>query len=168
MNIFVTSYDPIKSARYLDDQRVVKMITESVQMLCTAVSFISSETHGLYKPTHVGHPCNVWVRERQENFKWTYEHALALQEEWQRRWGHDRQHRAIEMFNDARGWKHFKALKRGSTPFVNCAANASLGISFKHVEDVRKAYRLYLKARWKLQQENHPPKRLAICSVRFS
>jgi hypothetical protein len=34
------------------------------------------------------------------------------------------------------------------TPFPNCAANAALGISFKHVEDVHQAYRMYINARW--------------------
>jgi hypothetical protein len=35
------------------------------------------------------------------------------------------------------------------TPFPNCAANADLGISFKHIPDVHEAYRLYICERWK-------------------
>ena len=34
------------------------------------------------------------------------------------------------------------------TDFVNCAANESLGISYKHVDCVYTAYKLYLNERW--------------------
>lgn len=34
------------------------------------------------------------------------------------------------------------------TSFANCAAHTGLGISYKHIEDVHKAYRIYARKRW--------------------
>lgn len=39
MNIFVTDKDPKISAKNLDDKRVINMIRESAQMLCTALDY---------------------------------------------------------------------------------------------------------------------------------
>lgn len=35
------------------------------------------------------------------------------------------------------------------TKHPNCAANQGQGLSFKHIDDVHMAYRLYLNERWK-------------------
>jgi hypothetical protein len=35
------------------------------------------------------------------------------------------------------------------TPFANCAANADLGLSFKHISNTHQAYRMYINERWK-------------------
>jgi hypothetical protein len=55
MNIFVLDTGINKSAKYHCDQYVVKMILNSVQIMCTALSKKGFRTP--YKSTHVKHPC---------------------------------------------------------------------------------------------------------------
>ena len=78
MNIFALSKCPRKAAQYLIDKHVVKMILESVQMLCTAFVLVAppealaelEKKVKLYKPCHKNHPCTIWARERKVNFVW--------------------------------------------------------------------------------------------------
>jgi hypothetical protein len=80
MNIFVTSRNPIKAARYLDDKRVVKMCLESAQILSNIVG-------GPYKPTHLRHPVVLWVWEHERHQDWLWSHFQALCEEYTWRFG---------------------------------------------------------------------------------
>lgn len=66
MNIFVLDTDTKKCARYHCDQHVVKMILESVQILCTALNKKDISTP--YKSTHQKHPCVLWVEYSYDNF----------------------------------------------------------------------------------------------------
>jgi hypothetical protein len=77
MNIFLVSNSPDECAQALDDLRLNKMILETGQMLCTAYRHYAkqygwpAEFPGIYKETHKNHPCNVWLRENINNYKWT-------------------------------------------------------------------------------------------------
>lgn len=146
MNIFVTDNCPVKSARYLDDKRVIKMISESCQMLATALHH-----HGIkdvpIKSTHVNHPANVWARSTQQNYKWLLRHAIALMHEKRRRYPENKHHQYEQHINYFReNAKHLPNFVQ--TPFVNCAANQELNIDYKHISDVNLAYQLYLNDRW--------------------
>lgn len=143
MNIFATSKCPVESAKFLDDKRVVKMCLETAQILATAINEHGGEA--TYKSTHRNHPAVVWARATLQNYLWTFAHYIALCEEYYSRF--DKVHKCEsyknEFFNGAR------CIPLGElTPFVNCAANKSKGVSYKHVEDVHEAYRLYLADRW--------------------
>lgn len=86
MNIFYIHTNPVVSATAMSDKHVVKMILESAQLLSTAHHMLDSEVkHLLYKPTHVNHPSNKWVRESAKHYKWLYEHFVALCEEYTKR-----------------------------------------------------------------------------------
>ena len=110
MNIFYVDSCPIKSAQYLVDKHVVKMILESAQLLSTAhrvldgIEYIGYSQSGrkakrwklndfrddiLYQATHIHHPSNVWVRESSDNYKWLWEHLVALCEEYSFRYDKD-------------------------------------------------------------------------------
>lgn len=151
MNIFVTSYCPVESAQYLDDKRVIKMTTESAQMLSTAVRSYGVDQPDLYKMTHVNHPCSVWARISRANYRWLLSHFKALCNEYTKRYG--KTHKSERLY---------PVLSRCSvyiddgllTEFANCAANKTLQLSFKHLE-VTEAYREYLKVRW--QHDKRPP-----------
>jgi hypothetical protein len=94
MNIFCLDTDPIIAAEQHCDKHVVKQIVEDFQMLGSAVI-----RHGA-KPTEMpltqkgtplkggyhNHPCTIWVGENRSNFEWTCFHALALAEEYTRRY----------------------------------------------------------------------------------
>lgn len=90
MNIFVLDTNPKLAAKYHCDQHVVKMILESAQMLSTVIG------HG-YKPTHVNHPCTVWLRQSQSNCQWLIELACHLNNEYKSRFGHRVNHKSWDV-----------------------------------------------------------------------
>lgn len=100
MNIFVLHEDPKIAAQQQCDKHVVKMVLESAQLLCTAVNLTGGEAK--YKVTHKNHPCSVWARSTKGNFNWLKVHALALCEEYTRRY--NKRHKSqdvIEAVSDA-------------------------------------------------------------------
>jgi hypothetical protein len=149
MNIFFTHKDPEICAKYLDDKRVVKMILESAQMLCTAANELSGYHLAPYKSTHKNHPSNVWARTSLENFMWLHKHATALSTEYTHRYG--KVHKSLgvltELLELLPQFQH-KFPERGLTQFVNCARNKSLGLDYTNEADIHHAYRMYLNDRW--------------------
>lgn len=108
MNIFVLSECPVESAKMQCDKHVVKMPTESGQMLSTAHRLLDGEelqiiTKGgrrgkywklpddreevLYKAVHPKHPSTLWSMESDENYRWHWEHFRALCKEYTQRYG---------------------------------------------------------------------------------
>ncbi|MCP3700806.1 MAG: hypothetical protein GY920_20255 [Aliivibrio sp.] len=143
MNIFVTSKCPTKAAKFLDDKRVVKMVLESAQMLSTAITEHGGKAP--YKPTHKNHPCNVWARKTRANYLWLLNHFIALANEYTSRY--QKIHKSFNLLPQLlHGAEHIPNGKL--TPFANCAAHAELGLSYKHIKDIEKAYQLYLNDRW--------------------
>ena len=87
MNIFAISgceqtgtIDWEQSARELDNYRVVKMILESCQMLCTTLNHQGFETP--YRNAHFNHPSTKWVRESSANFLNLVKHTEAMLAEY--------------------------------------------------------------------------------------
>lgn len=87
MNIFVLSDNPTIAAQMQCDKHVVKMVLESAQMLSTAHHLCGEPTEIMYRATHKNHPCSVWARQSQANYKWLYEHFMALCKEYTHRFG---------------------------------------------------------------------------------
>lgn len=79
MNIFVLARSPAQSAKFHCDQHLVKMILESVQMLCTVNHKL--KVSAPYKTAHPHHPCTVWAGESLANYLWLRELAFELEEE---------------------------------------------------------------------------------------
>ena len=113
MNIFVLDRNPVIAAQMQCDKHVVKMILESFQMLSTAHRVLDGEVVNqsrkywllndrredvLYKPSHVNHPCNQWVRESSDNYRWLYNHAIALSKEYTYRYG--KNHKSYEKLSN--------------------------------------------------------------------
>lgn len=84
MNIFATSDCPVKSARFLDDKRVVKMALESAQLLSTAMTLTGGT--GPYRVTHQNHPCSLWARSSRVRYLWLLDHFVALCDEYEARY----------------------------------------------------------------------------------
>lgn len=110
MNIFVLDYNPELCAEYHCDKHVVKMILESVQMICTNHTIFGLKTKDYedipYKATHQMHPCTQWARASKQNYLWLCEFVEALHNEWQYRFGElkynlegEREHKAFTVFN---------------------------------------------------------------------
>ena len=151
MNLFAFDPDPWVSALWLDDVRKNKMILESAQMLSTAVRMLSpSPRQDVYRPTHVSHPACRWVRESKYNFFWTLDWMTAL---YKQRGRDHASAKLIPIFDQFVVDGRFPV--ENLTPFANCAANQSVGVSFKHMEDTHEAYKHYICARW--EHDQRPP-----------
>lgn len=148
MNIFVTSPCPELSAQYLDNKRVVKMCVESAQILSTALYHQGVWRVGMYKPTHHRHPCVLWAASDDRNYSWLYRHWCHLMVEYARRY--QKVHSSSRLLSLLCTKTHTRPLPDF---FVNCAANLSKGISYKHMDDVFLAYQCYLNDRWDTDKE---------------
>lgn len=104
MNIFILDTNIEKCARYHCDQHVVKMILESVQMLCTALNKKGFDTP--YKSTHIKHPCVLWVEESYENFLWLQRLAVALNDEYRYRYEKEQNHKSIVVLDDIASYQY--------------------------------------------------------------
>lgn len=93
MNIFILDDDIKLCAQYHCDQHVVKMILESVQLLCTALNKKGFETP--YKSTHAKHPCVLWVEESYDNFLWLTELVRELNTEYKFRYDKSVDHKSM-------------------------------------------------------------------------
>jgi hypothetical protein len=61
------------------------MISESTQLLSTAHHVLNpryASKHPLFRPTHENHPCNVWLRESDANYRWLYRLLEGYLEEY--------------------------------------------------------------------------------------
>lgn len=99
MNIFYLDHNPTICAQFHVDKHVVKMVTETAQLLSTAHRvldgrctpgrkdyILKDEKNNIYKATHVNHPCAIWVRQNDENYNWLYELFLSLLAEYTHRY----------------------------------------------------------------------------------
>jgi hypothetical protein len=135
MNIFVLDKDIEKCAQYHCDQHVVKMILESVQMLCTALNKKGFTTP--YKSTHLKHPCVFWVEESFENFLWLKNLAFALNTEYQFRYEKDSDHKSISVIHEISNYDYEN---RGLTEFAQAMPD-----QYKVPGDAVKAYRQFYR-----------------------
>lgn len=141
MNIFATNECPVKAAQEHCSVHVVKMILELAQLLSTAHFVLDGEQYG-YKPTHVNHPCAVWVRACRGNYAWAHEHFKALCDEYTFRTG--KVHKSAELVEWLAVLPIYISI--GSrTPFAMAmpAQYQRLGI-----QDQTKAYQAYLNAKF--------------------
>ena len=88
MNIFFLHFDPEICAQMHVDKHVVKMILESVQLLCSAHHICpSGKDLKLMKLTHKNHPSAIWVRESLSNYNWLVDLTKELCNEYTYRYG---------------------------------------------------------------------------------
>jgi hypothetical protein len=104
MNLFILSLDPARTAEYMMDKHIAKIILEAVQMLCTTHRLLAATSAGaaaavdpcVYKIAHKNHPVTIWCRAAQANFIWTLDLIDAMHAEWKYRYGHpaNKQHKS--------------------------------------------------------------------------
>ena len=95
MNIFVLDLNPVKAARAMDCVRVPKMVTESAQMMASALRRHGATDDQMpltksgtpYKGGYHHHPCTVWAGDSMGNYQWLANHAIALCIEYKLRFG---------------------------------------------------------------------------------
>jgi len=93
MNIFYLHKDPYKAAELQYNKHVVKMILESAQMLCTAHHHYEIFTEVPYKKAHYNHPSTIWCRQNKNQYRWLYNHMIALGQEYTARY--NKEHMSI-------------------------------------------------------------------------
>ena len=96
MNIFVLDKDIGQCAAYMADKHVVKMLTETAQMLSSAYYFTGQQDMAPYRLSHANHPCCVWARKSEDNWRWLHAFGLALYDEYRHRYN-GRIHKAGEV-----------------------------------------------------------------------
>lgn len=152
VNIFAVNECPVKSARDLCDQHIVKMPLESAQMVCTNLALLGLKHQ--YKPCFQNHPCTIWARQSSENLSWLLSHGLALCYTYTIRFG--KMHKCQSVLQSASKTLHNAFLEglvsfptKGLTKFAQAMPD-----QFK-CEDSVTAYRNYYKgaklafARWR-------------------
>lgn len=82
MNIFILDDDIKKSAEFLMDKHVVKMVLEHCQLLCSPYE----NGEAPYKRTHYNHPCAIWLRESQQNYEWLMLYTEEMFKEYTKRY----------------------------------------------------------------------------------
>jgi len=113
MNIFILSDDQKLAAQYHCDKHIVKMPTESGQMLSTALYIHGID--GYWKPCHVKHPCTIWAAQNKANFSWLVNFGYELCTEYTNRYG--KEHGAYKAIKYAS--EHIDKLPDGElTPFA--------------------------------------------------
>lgn len=170
MQIFCPSSDPAQSAAWLDDARIIKMVTETAQLLSAAARFLlpgslegtCDELMGvqLYKRPPSGRELWMWAALTDGNWDWLSCHGHALVGELDRRGLCKgklvKPRELLEMFYTPAAKQYVFAHGQGlrhQQPggFVNRTTNQMHGLDFRHVADVHEAYRQYLDARWALE-----------------
>lgn len=138
MNIFATSIHARKSARALDNKRLVKMCLESAQLLSTAM-VVRNAPRAPYKATHRNHPCSIWCRTNAANYLWLISHFTSLCDEYHYRYG--KIHKCKQYLNDFYSGYMYMPHSLDMTPFPNCTI-------FKEEKNTFKAYKKYLLWKW--------------------
>lgn len=163
MNIFVLDVDPVEAALRLYDKHIVKMATESAQILSTVVrvklgtkgdirerrtgelirgyayclSFEKPDQCGIYLATHINHKCVKWAGTSFANFSWLLMHGEAICNIYGNWRG--RVHGAQEALNDCRRMLPLLPFEtEGLTPFV-----LAMPDSLRIIGDPVEAYRTY-------------------------
>ncbi len=100
MNIFAiegegNQIDWVKSAKSLDNYRVVKMILESTQMICTTINIQHDKQITPYKNAHVNHPSTIWTRTSSANFNCLLKHTESMLEEYTERFGKEHKCKSV-------------------------------------------------------------------------
>jgi hypothetical protein len=160
VNIFAVDENPFAAAKDLPDKLVVKMPTESIQMLTPwlynkhGVKIEKPDTDGQFElleenKRHYGvkgfahHPCSKWLYQTDENVLWLIEHAFGLCEEYWSRYG-GKQHGSLYALNKIREFVYRSAnfgklYSKGHSPFVQAMPD-----QYKDPTDPVSAYRNYL------------------------
>lgn len=104
MNIFALDPNPSICAEYHVDKHIVKMPTETSQMLSFAYYHPDLWQYEIpaflmkFSKIHDQHPCSLWIRNSLENFFWTCELGIELIREYRYRYESQKHQRSLDIF----------------------------------------------------------------------
>lgn len=146
MNIFATDPCPYKSAKYLSDQLLNKMILESAQMLAASTGLAGIK----YPKSVYNHPCTKWVRSDVRNLGWLFDHWVSMLLLYRERRCKDHSYyRYLPAIESEMLGRH---VDQAGPPeaFANCARSRIDGLDFTMIDDVHDAYKTYLAVKWRI------------------
>jgi len=175
MNIFALDKDPEISAQQLLDKHVVKMPTETCQMIHTNIMYMDymlsnpdkepslaelkayhkKKKSTLMKPAMLNHPSTIWARQSIANLTWLYQHGKALCEEYEYRYNktHGSYNRIVSGFR--KRTIHYSFPQQGLTP-VTIAMDDMYRIENTFDDEwdfVIESYRhYYLEGKWRIAE----------------
>lgn len=173
MNIFALSRNPQEAAQQMLDKHVVKMPTETCQMLHTNALYFDYIEHyseeptlaqlkafhrdigsDLMKPAMLNHPSTIWARQTPNNTRWLYSHGCALCDEYTHRY--NKKHGSQSRILDIAYTIDFQADPWWATP-VTIAMDDKYRLDYNNDIDkwdfVIKSYRhYYLEGKWKFAE----------------
>lgn len=176
MNIFALSNSPVVSAKMMIDKHVVKMPTETCQMLHTNAlyfqyvqvndkeptlaelkAFHKENGSLMMKPAMLNHPSTIWARQSKENFHWLYMHGYELCKEFSFRYG--KEHGSFQRIVNTEmpiNWQDsWKFPTTGLTP-ISIAMDDKYRINNVYDDDwkfVTESYRhYYIKGKWRFAE----------------
>ena len=158
MNIFTLDMSPKTSAQMMMDSHVIKMPTESMQMMSTIATHLGIE-NAPYKPVMLNHPCTIWARQTSQNYQWLRKHCYFLCKEYTVRYG--RKHKVEEtleeyanVFNQVEDILPSGDMPDGLTPFgIAMSDRYRIGREPNEngIEFAVRSYRhYYLQGKWKI------------------
>lgn len=105
----------------------------------------------LYKATHENHPCTVWIRHCKENYRWAYNHYVALCTAFYQATG--RIHKASSLKDALLCTPHNLKVSRGChTPFAMAMPD-----EYKSSDPVKSYHRFLNEHKWRDWRERDVP-----------
>jgi len=145
VNIFVLDKDPKKSAEYMCNKHIVKMILESVQLLST-----TDRMNGLggerYKITYKNHPC-VRCLENRNNYEWLKIHLKWLLKEYRLRYG--KVHKCEGLYNKYWKTEEETVINFKETSFPKCMLE-EYKTGGNDIDEIVESYRRYYRYKKKV------------------
>jgi hypothetical protein len=141
MNIFAINQDPEIAARQLGNKHIVKMPTESLQMLCFCFPEGTAPYKNSPKHAHYKHPASIWLRCSKDNFEWGLAHFEAQLDEYKIRY--KREHGTAQHLDWIKN--HYKSISfssSGLTQFARCFGKFKEQLE-KEEPDCVKAYQKF-------------------------
>lgn len=101
MNLFYLDKDPAKAAQALCDRHIVKMPTEAIQMLVSALNrheidhAVTTKAGKPHRGGYANHPMTRWVGDSSRNFVWCVEWTEAMLREHAKRYPDSETHAGV-------------------------------------------------------------------------
>lgn len=105
MNVFFLDRNPVCAAQCQCDKHVVKMVTETAQMLSAVHHFAYTELKGsnkIYRLAYAKHPWTKWAFWSRLHYRWLLAHGIALGQEYTYRYG--KIHKSAEVIEGIAEW----------------------------------------------------------------
>lgn len=106
------------------------------------------------KPTHHNHPCMIWARKTSDNYKWLYQHYVALCTEYLYRYG--KEHASSRFIGDLSRLPE-NILQERQTFFAKAMPD-----EHKAIPNVPLAYQSYLNVKFRYWQTRTDKKQMPV------